>query len=175
MLENRIPHNMKKTFFLILLISLFLGCKQEQQASAIEVHTASANATSGTVYGQAFSVADAMDVAQLQNALQGNDSIQAVVASEIAASCQSKGCWMDVQFEDNSIMKVTFKDYGFFLPVQDLKGKSVVFTGTAKRIVTSVDEQRHYAEDAGKSKNEIDAITVSKEAVRFVADGVIIK
>ena len=82
---------------------------------------------------------------------------------------------MDVKLADGSAMKVTCRDYGFFLPVEDLKGRTVVFAGTAKHEVISVDDQRHFAEDAGKSAEEIQAITTPQEELRFVADGVILK
>jgi hypothetical protein len=48
----------------------------------------------------------------------------------------------------------------------------VVLDGTAERKVTSVDEQKHYAEDAKNLKSEIDAITTPKEEIRFVANGI---
>jgi hypothetical protein len=63
------------------------------------------------------------------------------------------------------------KDYAFFVPTA-LKGKTVVLDGTAERKVTSVDEQKHYAEDAKKPQAEIDAITTPKEEIRFVANGI---
>jgi len=63
------------------------------------------------------------------------------------------------------------KDYAFFVPVA-LKGKNVVLEGTAEKEITSVDELKHYAKDAKKSKNEIDAITVPKEEIRFLAKGI---
>jgi hypothetical protein len=40
---------------------------------------------------------------------------------------------------------------------------------------TSVEELRHYAEDAGKSQEEIEAITEPKKTYSFVADGVLLK
>ncbi len=46
--------------------------------------------------------------------------------------------------------------------------------GYAFRDVTPVDELRHYAEDAGKSKEEIAAITQPKEEMKFLASGVIL-
>jgi hypothetical protein len=39
------------------------------------------------------------------------------------------------------------KDYAFFVPTA-LKGKNVVLEGNAERKVISVNEQKHYAEDA---------------------------
>ena len=41
--------------------------------------------------------------------------------------------------------------------------------------ITSVKELRHYAEDAGKSKEEIDLITEPEITISFLADGVLIK
>jgi hypothetical protein len=72
-------------------------------------------------------------------------------------------------------MRVTFKDYGFFVPKEGMEGKEVVFEGVAKRKVTDVDMLKHFAEDAGKSQEEIDAITEPKVELTFVANGVIIK
>ncbi len=71
-------------------------------------------------------------------------------------------------------MRVTFKDYGFFVP-KDIAGKTVVVEGVAQKKTTPVSELRHYAEDAGKSKAEIAQITDPKNELAFVADGVIVK
>lgn len=166
---------MKKILFPFLTLSIFWGCNQEQPATGQETEITEENTAGGNSYGAGFAEDNVVSVAQLQEAVQQQDSLQAVVTGEIATSCQSKGCWMDVKLADSSTMKVTFRDYGFFLPVEDLEGKTVVFTGTAKREVVSVDDQRHYAKDAGKPESEINAITGPKEELRFVADGVILK
>lgn len=158
-----------------ILIGICWGCNQEQQTSQNEPETTTEAVATSTTFGKKFSEENVMTMAQLQEVVREQDSVQAIVAGEIVASCQSKGCWMDIKMVDNSTMKVTFKDYGFFLPIEDLTGKEVVFTGTAKRALTSVDDQRHYAKDAGKSQQEIEAITAPKEELRFVADGVILK
>ncbi|QCR24912.1 DUF4920 domain-containing protein [Pontibacter sp. SGAir0037] len=122
-----------------------------------------------------FSETNVLTTSQLAELVTEQDSLQATVTGEISSSCQSKGCWLDVKLADNQTIKVTFRDYGFFVPVEDLSGKTVVFTGTAKRTVTSVETQRHYAEDAGKTPEEIAAITSPKEELSFVADGLVIK
>ncbi|SIQ32870.1 protein of unknown function [Chryseobacterium sp. RU37D] len=93
------------------------------------------------------------------------------VKGKVTDVCEKKGCWLTIQTEDNSQFFVKMKDYAFFVPTA-LKGKTVVLDGTAERKVTSVDEQKHYAEDAKKPKSEIDAITDPKEEIRFVASGI---
>ena len=76
---------------------------------------------------------------------------------------------------DGTAMKVRFRDYGFFVPKHGLEGKEVVMQGRAKKEVTDVDMLRHYAEDAGKSKEEIAEITEPEMSWTFEADGVLIK
>ena len=167
---------MKKVILSLFVGAVIVSCNQAKPTEdASSPATVAEETTTGNTYGSAFTEDKVISAAQLQSLVQGKDSTEAVVTAEIVESCQSKGCWMDVKLSDNSTMKVTFRDYGFFLPVEDLKGRTVVFTGTAKREVISVDDQRHYAQDAGKSKEEVAAITQPKEELRFVADGVILK
>ena len=71
-------------------------------------------------------------------------------------------------------MRVTFKDYGFFMPL-DISGKTIVAEGEAVADTTSVDMLRHYAEDEGLPKEEIEKITEPKIEISFVANGVVIK
>ena len=45
-------------------------------------------------------------------------------------------------------IRVTFQDYGFFVP-KDIAGKTVVVEGVLSRRRLSADEAKHYAEDSG--------------------------
>jgi hypothetical protein len=91
----------------------------------------------------------------------------------VESVCQVKGCWMKLKMENGQTMRVTFKDYGFFVP-KDIAGKTIVFEGNATTKTTSVDELRHYAADAGKSKDEIVKITEPKTELAFEANGVLV-
>jgi len=102
------------------------------------------------------------------------EKLETKVTGTVESVCQAKGCWMKVVTADGQTMRVTFKDYGFFVP-KDIAGKTVVFEGEAKMKTTPVAELRHYAEDAGKSKEEIAKITEPKHELTFVAEGVIVK
>lgn len=104
------------------------------------------------------------------------DSMQVTVEATVTEVCQAKGCWMSLTSTEDSnasAMMVRFEDYGFFVP-KDIAGRKVVITGKAYREVTPVDELRHYAEDAGKSEEEITAITEPKEELKFLATGVVL-
>ena len=170
--------NMKKTLLTLVAATALFACNQTKQPTEAAEATAASTeeaATPDNVYGASFQEENVVNAMELQTLVQGKDSVQAVVRAEVLESCQAKGCWMDVKLDNDASMKVTFRDYGFFLPVEDLKGRTVVFTGTARREMISVDDQRHYAQDAGKTEAEIAAITAPKEELRFVADGVILK
>ncbi len=103
---------------------------------------------------------------------KANEKIQNVaLKGKVTDVCDKKGCWLTLETEDNTQLFVKMKDYGFFVPTA-LKGKTVVLEGSAEKKVTSVDEQKHYAQDAKKPQSEIDAITKPKEEIRFVANGI---
>jgi hypothetical protein len=95
------------------------------------------------------------------------------IAGTVNAVCQVKGCWMTMKVAEGQEMTIKFKDYGFFMP-KDCSNKKVVVYGKVTRKVVSVAELKHLAEDAGKSKAEIEKITQPKEEYRFEASGVML-
>ncbi|RIJ42112.1 DUF4920 domain-containing protein [Pontibacter oryzae] len=157
------------------MASILYSCQQNTASTESAAAETSAEALA-TTYGADFAPGEDIIAAdQLLKALAGKDSVETTVQAVINESCQAKGCWMDVKLGNSETMKVTFKDYGFFLPVEDLTGREVIFRGTAKREMISVEDQRHFAKDAGKSEEEIALITEPREEFRFVADGVKLK
>ena len=80
---------------------------------------------------------------------------------------------MNVKVNQDTIL-VRFKDYGFFVPKEGQENNRVVMQGKAKKDTISVDLLRHYAEDAGKSAQEIEKINEPEYNISFLADGVII-
>lgn len=73
---------------------------------------------------------------------------EVLVATRIAKVCQKKGCFFVAQ-EGASTARVSFKDYGFFIPT-DSGGKNVVLLGTFSRKNVSKEQARHYAADLGE-------------------------
>ena len=49
------------------------------------------------------------------------------------------------------------------------------FEGLAQVKTTSVGQLKHYAQDAGKTQEDIEKITEPEKAITFVANGVIVK
>ncbi len=125
-------------------------------------------------FGEKISPDGAVDIKELPKLMAGKDSVQVKLTANVASVCQVKGCWMELPQADGEKMRVRFKEYAFFVP-KDATGKTTVINGWAKKTTTSVEELRHYAEDAGKSKEEIAAITKPQTGLAFEADGVLIK
>ncbi|MBA4144411.1 MAG: DUF4920 domain-containing protein [Azospira oryzae] len=130
-------------------------------------------ANAGATFGAVVTPEGAVPVGQVPSLLASKESAHMKVTAKVIDVCPKKGCWMQLEMPDQSKMLVKFKDYGFFVPTAMI-GKTVVIDGEAKTVVTSVDELKHYAEDAKKSKEEIAAITAPKKEIRFTADGVLV-
>lgn len=140
---------------------------------AMQAQPPKGKAKPGTVYGDTINPRYAVSIADLVPAMQGGDTMEVVVQTKVINSCASKGCWMNVVVNDSLQAFVKFKNYGFFVPT-DIKGKNVVMQGKLYKSVTSVEDLKHYAKDAGKSQKEIDAITKPREEIRFLANGVLV-
>lgn len=106
------------------------------------------------------------------SSLKPGDTVPVKFESGVNAVCASKGCWMRLDMGEDEAM-VKFKDYGFFMP-KDIAGDNVIVEGVAFVEEMSVDEQRHYAEDAGKSKEEVLEITAPKRTLSVVSNGVLL-
>ncbi len=126
-------------------------------------------------FGEPIDSEGAIEYETLLEKMEGQDSLEVKVAGTVDAVCKMKGCWMNIASSDpaDPLLFVKFQDYGFFVP-KDIAGRRVVMQGKAYREVTPVDELKHLAEDAGKSKEEIDAITEPKEELKFMATGVLL-
>ncbi|GAB3954185.1 hypothetical protein GCM10028805_39200 [Spirosoma harenae] len=125
-------------------------------------------------HGKKITDNGAIPATQLASKMGDKPQMPAKVEGTVESVCKVKGCWMKLKTSEGQTMRVTFKDYGFFVP-KDIVGKTVVVEGTAETSVTPVADLKHYAQDAGKSKEEIEKITEPEKALTFVADGVIVK
>lgn len=75
-----------------------------------------------------------------------------LVETRIAKVCQKKGCFFVAQ-EGADTVRVTFADYGFFVPT-DSGGKTVKLSGTFSRKPLDKAEADHIAEDLGEAPAE---------------------
>ena len=122
-------------------------------------------------YGEKIS---STDLQLLSNIDFNNESVRTKLEGEIISTCPKKGCWIEMKIDDKDVF-VKFKDYGFFVPKSGMEGKKAIIQGLASIDTVSVKDLKHYAEDAGKSKSEIEKIISPEIKISFLAEGVVIK
>ncbi len=133
----------------------------------------SKQAAKGVKYGAAITEKGAIEVNLLEEKLVTAETFKGKVKGTVTSVCEKKGCWMKLAQTDGDGIMIRFKDYKFFMPL-NIAGKDVVLEGEAKKTVTSVEMLKHYAEDAKKSKEEIEKITEPKTEIEFIATGVLV-
>lgn len=153
-------NNMKKTLFLFAASLAIYSCGNKTAETA-----------TGTFYGEEFKIENAVAATELTALAKEGKATDIVVTGKINEACKKKGCWMTIDLGNNEEMRVTFKDYAFFVP-KDCDGKTATFKGTATFDTTSVADLQHYASDEGLAQEEIDKITEPEIALVFEATGV---
>lgn len=169
---------MKNYLILFALLITIVACKNDTKtndpvADEVVKETVAVNYKS---FGKEIVADDAIASASMlthYSDMKVGDSIPAKVTLKVAEVCQSKGCWMTADLGDGNEVMVKFKDYDFFMP-KNIAGQDVIVNGLAYVKEVPVDELRHYAEDKGASKEEIEKITEPKRTFSFEADGVLL-
>ena len=154
---------------MVFSLILFWNCKDNKpQRLPLKIES-----TTYLSYGSRFDVSEVSTSEEFTNIMVGlTDTIQVTMRGMVSDVCSKKGCWMTIPLSNGEELMVRFKDYDFFVPI-DASGE-VIINGMAYISATSVADLRHYAEDAGSSSAEIEAIIEPKISYSFMADGVLL-
>jgi hypothetical protein len=161
-----------KPIIVLSLVFLFFACQQKKPLVQKPIVIDSVTYNN---YGESIDTDNVWTIEsfnQRLGALSINDTLVVKLEADILEVCSKKGCWMTLDTNGDKPLMVRFKDYGFFMPLE-AKG-SVIVRGKAYVTETSADDLQHYAEDAGKSQEEIAAITSPKLTYNLEADGVLL-
>ena len=123
-----------------------------------------------TFYGKSFSDKSGMTIEDAIKSFSKNSEKDILIKGEVLKVCEKKGCWMTIQSKSSPV-RVTFKDYGFFVP-SSLTNKLVFLKGRLFEKIETVDLQKHYLEDQGASATEIAKVKKDRKLYHFVASGV---
>lgn len=129
-------------------------------------------ASQGMTFGEKTTAKGAINVDELAKKVNSETETAVKIKGTVTDVCTMEGCWLKMQTANGKMM-VKIKDHAFLVPV-DMNGKEIVVDGTASMKVTSVKELQHYAEDAGKTKEEIAAITEPKKEIIVNAKGILV-
>lgn len=160
----------KINFILLMLLLVGTAATAQNKAKAF-------NADNYASFGEKFKVNRVYNKAEMMKKykkLKKGDTLVVQFESTIKSVCKKKGCWMKMELAGDDKSFVKFKDYAFFVPLNADNSEAIVY-GKAFVDVESVEELRHYAKDAGKSKEEIEKITKPETTYAFMADGVYIR
>ncbi|GGH47352.1 branched-chain amino acid aminotransferase [Mangrovimonas yunxiaonensis] len=172
---------MKNVLGVLLFAGLFFACKETvkdpvNESPATEQTESAAPEVTYVPFGDTITTdhADAIEkISRTYHNLTVGDSLNIKMTAKVNSVCQAKGCWMKLDLGNEEEVMVKFKDYAFFVP-KNISGKDVIIEGVAFVDEMSVEDQKHYAEDAGKTEAEIAEITQPKRTYSFLADGVLL-
>ena len=117
-------------------------------------------------------VVPAGEAVSIEKVLQSPDAYakkSVLVEGLIENACSNKGCWMQLTPDAGKPgMRVTFKDYAFFIPL-DSKGMRARVHGTTRLKTLSKKEADHLEGEGAKLTRNADG---TAREVSFVASGV---
>ena len=158
------------TLIILSTISAFLySCTTQGESSQNTT-----NEITESYYGSVIETSGAIDASTIREKLSEESQVSVKMEGTVVATCGKKGCWMDVASGKDTVF-VKFLDYEFFVPTEGVEGYHTVVEGVAFYDTTTVAALRHFAEDAGKSEEEILAITEPEYRLQFTATGVMME
>jgi hypothetical protein len=141
----------------LLAVSVLGGCRS--------------TSAKGVAYGEQMSLSarKTVDVARVIENPTKYEGKRIRVAGVIDTVCAHKGCWINMTQPGGGealFVKFTCPVEGRLIPL-DAVGKEVVVEGELEIKMIPEDEARHYAEDAGKSKEEIAKIVGPQKTLKL--------
>lgn len=176
------------SFASFVVVSAFaLGCSRPElappdktAAPAPNTTAARATAESGVcgknkdvkTYGEKLHAANVVDVQRVLRAPDEFADKTVLVQGKVRAACTKKGCWMELaetSDRERQGTRVTFKDYGFFVPTKSA-GKTACVEGTVSARKISAEEVTHMESEGARFSAKLP--DGSAREVRIVATGV---
>ncbi|MBK8270554.1 MAG: DUF4920 domain-containing protein [Planctomycetes bacterium] len=147
-------------------ISLFaVGCQSSENTEGFKVYGGKAEPKQVLTLSDVVARADALKEQRI------------CVKGDISEVCKNRGCWMTVtDGKHTARVRFTKSDAcseGFYVP-RNAAGHKALMNGIVEVMTLSQAEARHYAEDNGKSVEEIEKIQGPQTEITFFADAVMI-
>lgn len=158
-----------KKLFLIAVSVLFTTSLLAQDAEVIRLSDPVQETEQFEVFGAELNY-ESLSPATLSDIIESeSENTVVTLKASVAEVCSKKGCFFIAEDGDYQA-RITFKDYGFFIPT-DSKGKEVIFVGDFTVKTLSEEKAKHYAEDAGKDPETVKG---SQKEYSVVATSVIV-
>ena len=159
-----------KNISLLFLAIIFFSCNNSNENPILNSKNES---LSYKFYGKVISQDSIKNLEVEKESLMNTGIKTSKISGRIVETCSKKGCWMTLDTGEDTLF-VKFRDYAFFVPTDSVEGKKAIIQGDLFLDTVTVEMLKHYAEDAGKSEEEIAQITEPSYDMGFTANGVII-
>ena len=153
-----------------------LGCNTSKEPAAVAKAEAPAEAAASQAARKAFGAPlGASPAVALADVLKAPDKFaeqSVLVEGDVRRACTRKGCWMELSEAQDPAApgcRVTFKDYGFFVPTDSAGSKARVEARVESKLIKP--ELVSHLESEGAKFAEKAADGSARE-VRLVASGV---
>ena len=150
-----ILNNFSRLLYTLFLFLILISCGSAE--------------TNWDSFGEEITAGEFSPIESISKSLD-SEGRQVKFTAEVADVCQNKGCWMTLKNENGQSIRVTFKDYSYFVP-KDISGRQVIVEGIATVEELDADVAKHYAEDAGEEWIEGEQ---SLREISVIASGVLV-
>lgn len=169
---------MIRLFSLLLVLALAAGCAEPEVAD----EATAADDAEYVSYGEPVVLEDGMTALQpaaLTSDPLAYDGTVVRVEGTVAEVCKMEGCWLTLANPTATPIRVQVpRDeagaYAFTFP-KDLGAVEAIVEGTVSVDTMSVEMLRHYAEDEGRPRSAINAITEPQPVIALTARGALIQ
>ena len=160
-----------------LTASLLFSCKSESEASKSPTSAGldggeSASSSRVQTFGTPLSTSPSYSLSDVLADPQRLAGQTIRVSGHVRKACSAKGCWMELATDSTpsaAACRVTFKDYGFFVPTDSAGAEAQVEGQVAVKRVRAAHVKHYEGEGATFPSKREDG---SADEVRIVATGV---
>jgi hypothetical protein len=130
--------------------------------------TANATATGPVARGEKLVGLPSVTLAKLLAAPSDFDGKTVAVEAKVRKACEKMGCWMELGTGEGPGVRVTFKNSGFFVPL-DSAGRTAKVEGTIKLAELTPERAKHFESEGARVPKGKDG---KYREVQLVASGV---
>lgn len=160
----------------LVACGLLLGCNKTREIAeptpAAPAAPAASSAPARRAFGAPLGQSPALALADVLKAPEKYADQSVLVEGDVRQACSRKGCWMELSAGKEAAApgcRVTFKDYGFFVPTDSAGSKARVEAKVETKLVKPA-MVTHLEEEGAKFTDK--APDGSAREVRLVATGV---
>ncbi|NLE88103.1 MAG: DUF4920 domain-containing protein [Myxococcales bacterium] len=143
-----------------------------QEAAAADPKGAAPEGSDPRTYGEPLELREAIDLAELLRSPGAHEGQTVLVEGLVRRACSAKGCWLELATSaapDAPGCRVTFKDYGFFVPT-DSAGATARVQGVVQVTEVGSHHVEHLEGEGATFENKKSDGTATE--LRVVATGV---